>query len=113
MAVYCFLCRNCGDSFDLSGVPTIGDMACTSCGAGPVVRDYRTEAVGVAVVALQRERERGGAAAVRDLFLPTARELAGPGDPDGSKGIKEWNETHDPKVGNKRPMRPESDKAVF
>lgn len=65
------------------------------------------------VTALKRERERGGPSAVRDLFLPTAKELAGPGDPDGSKGIREWNEAHDPKPGNKRPMRPVADKAVF
>jgi hypothetical protein len=62
---------------------------------------------------LKGERERGGSSAMRDLFLPTAKEVAGPGDPDGSKGIREWNETHDPKPGNKRPMRPESAKAVF
>jgi hypothetical protein len=65
------------------------------------------------VTALKRERERGGPSAVRDLFLPTAKELAGPDDPDGSKGIREWNETHDPKPGNTRPMRPESPKVVF
>lgn len=65
------------------------------------------------IVELRRERERGGMSAVRDLFLPTAKELAGPGDPDGSKAIREWNDTHEPKVGNKRPMRPEAPKAVF
>ena len=65
------------------------------------------------ITQLRGERERGGSSAVRDLFLPTAKELAGPGDPDGSKGIREWNETHDPKPGNKRPMRPVADKAVF
>lgn len=65
------------------------------------------------VTSLKRERERGGMSAVRDLFLPTAKELAGPGDPDGSKAIREWNDTHEPRMGNKRPLRPESPKAVF
>jgi hypothetical protein len=76
-------------------------------------RDYRAENVSMATVQLQRERERGGSSAVRDLFLPTAKELAGPGDPDGSKAIRDWNDNHEPRAGNKRPMRPESPKQVF
>ena len=76
-------------------------------------RDYRAENASPAVVGLKRERERGGSSAVRDLFLPTAKELAGPGDPDGHKAIRQWNDEHDPKPGNARPMRPEAPKAVF
>ncbi len=112
MATYCFRCKVCDARFTLS-IPSVGEMGCTMCGAGVVVRDYRAEGVGVQVVALQRERERGGSAAVRDLFLPTAKELAGPGDPDGHKAIREWNDTHDPKPGNSRPLRPESPRMVY
>jgi hypothetical protein len=65
------------------------------------------------ITELRRERERGGSSAVRDLFLPTAKELAGPGDPDGAKAIREWNETHDPKPGNSKPLRPEAPRTVF
>lgn len=56
---------------------------------------------------LKVERERGGASAVRDMFLPTAKDMAGPGDPDGTKGIQEWADEHQPKMGNKRPMYPD------
>ncbi len=110
MATYVYTCSGCGqvtESFRHLDVPLRH-----ACG-GDIKRDYRAENVGVAVVNLQRERERGGSGAVRDLFLPTAKELAGPGDPDGAKAIREWNDTHDPKPGNKRPMRPESPKVVF
>ena len=62
---------------------------------------------------LKGERERGGSSAMRDLFLPTAKDLAGPGDPDGAKGIHAWNTEHDPKPGNKRPARPETPRKVF
>ncbi len=101
MATYCFRCRGCGESWEDS---VVGPHYCPF---PDVIRDYRAESVGMAVVSLARERERGGPSAVRDLFLPTAKDLAGPHDPDGSKGIAEWNDTHDPKPGNKMPMRPE------
>lgn len=65
------------------------------------------------LVELKRERERGGARAVRDLFLPTAKELAGPGDPDGEKGIRAWADEHQPKPGNAKPLYPDIPKKVF
>jgi len=40
------------------------------------------------------------------MFLPTAKEMAGPGDPDGSKGLRTWADEHDPKPGNKKPSYP-------
>jgi hypothetical protein len=76
-------------------------------------RDYRAEAAGVQTLQLKRERETGGSSAVRDLFLPTAKDYAGPSDPDGSKGIREWNDTHDAAPSNKRPLRPESPRKVW
>lgn len=57
-------------------------------------------------VEIRRERERGGASAVRDLFLPTRKDFEGPGDPDGGKGLRAWADEHDPKPGNKNPLYP-------
>lgn len=108
MAVYVYLCET-GHSFQSA---IHGLEQCPTHISG-VRRDYRAEKVGFEVVSLRRERERGGPSAVRDLFLPTAKELAGPGDPDGTKAIQEWNDTHDPKEGNRRPMRPEAPKTIF
>ena len=79
----------------------------------PMRRDYRAENVAPQTVQLKREREAGGSSAVRDLFLPTAKELAGPGDPDGEKGIREWADSQKPKDGNKRPNWPEMKKKTF
>jgi hypothetical protein len=58
------------------------------------------------VTSLRRERERGGSSAVRDLFLPTRKDFEGPTDPDGTKGLREWADTHEPKPGNKNPLYP-------
>lgn len=102
MATYCFKCPE-GHTFSLTSRSVPG---CYECGA-PLRRDYRAEGVGVATVALKRERERGGASAVRDLFLPTAKDYAGPGDPDGAKGLRQWADEHEPKMGNKKPLYPE------
>lgn len=108
MPVYCFRCTNCD-------VRWCGDFAGQHCeSGGPVVRDYRAEAVGLSgIVELRRVREVGGSSAVRDLFLPTAEEYKSPEDPDGSKGIRQWNDEHDPKAGNKRPLRPVVPRKVF
>lgn len=43
----------------------------------------------------------------RDLFLPTAQELSGPGDPDGIKGLEAWNDNHQPRPSNPNPLRPD------
>lgn len=103
---YCWTCRECGESETTNErTPPLhvhGDCDFV------LARNYRQESVGVAVGTLKRERERGGSGAIRDTFLPTAADYAGPGDPDGSKGIREWNDTHDPRPGNSKPLRPES-----
>jgi hypothetical protein len=83
---------------------------CTYCGK-PLQRIYSV-VLGNGLQ-LQRERERGGASAVRDLFLPTAKDFAGPNDPDGSKGIQSWAEEHSPQTGNKKPLYPDIPKKVF
>jgi hypothetical protein len=104
LSTYCFVCRNCGTRFTAN---TRAPEIPYCCDEPVLSRDYRGEGVGIAVAGLRAEREAGGSAAVRDLFLPTAAEEATPDDPDGSKAIRAWNETHEPKNGNKNPVRPE------
>lgn len=100
MATYCYTCKGCGclaTTQAYSNVPTCH---------GPMVRDYKSEAVGVAVVGLQREREAGGKEGLKRLFLPHNDDFKGPGDPDGLKGMREWRENNQPASGNKRPEWP-------
>lgn len=102
MATYCFRCP-VGHKLQLN------DRDVPACGCGRALqRDYRAESVGVAVTALRNEREHGGREGVKNLFLPTNRDFAGPGDPDGSAGMREWRDTHQPKAGNKNPDWPGS-----
>lgn len=77
-------------------------------------RDYAADAPGLSnITQLRQEREAGGVSAMRDHFLPTAKELSNKDDPDGSKGISDWNERFSPRSDNKRPARPVSPKRVF
>lgn len=62
---------------------------------------------------LVAERDFGGSRALRDQFLPTAKDFASATDPDGSKGLREWGNTHQPKKGNKTPLWPDIPKASF
>jgi hypothetical protein len=119
MAVYCYRCAHCGRvenlSADIGSVPPPPVCNCDLKRGGMLMRrDYKADGVGLTgMVELKRVREFGGSSAVRDLFLPTAAEMAGPNDPDGSKGIEEWNERNQPKNGNKHPTRPVAPKKVF
>lgn len=106
---YCFRCTECGESVESSNrnpYPT------HDCG-GQLRRDYQAEGAAPHVVALKREREAGGRSAVRDMFLPKAKDFESPSDPDGTKGISKWNEEHGPRAGNKNPLRPEQPKKSF
>lgn len=72
-------------------------------------RWYKSDGVGFATSGLKRRRESGiesNQDAAR-LFLETAEESAGPGDPDGSKAIDEWYANNAPANGNKNPVGPE------
>ena len=40
------------------------------------------------------------------LFLPEAKDFAGPGDPDGIKGLKAWQDNHQPRPSNRKPAWP-------
>jgi len=108
VSTYCFFCPSC-DFVTTSNVHGL----VPACSHGPMKRDYRAENTAVQTLQLKRERETGGSSAVRDLFLPSAKDYAGPSDPDGSKGIRQWNDEHVPGNGNKRPLRPESPRKVW
>lgn len=109
MAEYLFECPH---GVDLVSAPmSEGPGAAPDCFecAGPKKRAYSLEGVGFAVASLRQRRDTGVETdrEMRDLFLETAEEAAHPGDPDGSEAIREWNENHEPKSGNKAPLRPE------
>jgi len=59
-------------------------------------RDYQIEGVGlgsgVKVSRNGTDHERA------KLFLPDNDEYAGPGDPDGTIGMRNWMDTHQPQV---------------
>jgi len=75
-----------------------GLMVCPEpgCGRG-LYRRYRDEGVGLGSgVKVSRD---GTARDMGELFLPDNSEFAGPDDPDGTKGLREWHDTHQPKEG--------------
>jgi hypothetical protein len=114
VALYVFKCQSCSLRAE-----TTDRLAVITCELGDgdhgqMVRDYRAEGVGVAVQQLKNEREAGGTKAHDALFLPTNKDFAGPGDPDGTKGMRQWRDTHQPKAGNSKPRWPgEVDKKVW
>jgi len=89
---FCFKCKTCGERWD--STQQLGHL----CPGSPdVVRDYRAEMVGVGTgVRVSRD---GTESEIAALFLPDNDEFAGPGDPDGTKGMRKWHETHQPKEG--------------
>lgn len=104
MATYCFRCPDCGATTDQERREPA--PSCFCLGRPQMDRDYRAESVGVAVANLKHEREAGGKDGYKRLFLPHNDDFKGPGDPDGTKGMREWRETHQPKPGNKSPDWP-------
>jgi hypothetical protein len=83
------------------------------CDGQPMRRDWRGEGVGFGVASLKKDREGNGTRAIRDRFLPTTKDFAGPSDPDGEKGMHGWLDEHVPKDSNKRPMYPDHSKSIF
>ena len=113
---YLFTCRLCGYVVETNvrePVPWCKHPGGPRAAIEPMSRDYRAEAASPQVANLKREREAGGPSAVRDMFLPTAKEYESPSDPDGSKGIRKWAEEHQPADGNKRPSYPDIPKKSF
>jgi hypothetical protein len=113
VATYCYKCLNCEAKFTGVTPGSAGELnlPCGSCG-GRITRDYRAEAVGFSTASLAHAREFD-MQSHRDQFLPTPADYAGPDDPDGQKGLREWRESVSPKAGNKRPAEPDIDKKVW
>lgn len=107
---YCYRCPDCGFAYESqthipsSNLPVHCDF--------PVVRDWKREGVGIGSGVRESKREMT-TSGYRDLFLPTAADMAGPDDPDGQKGLREWAETHGPRDDNTKPAWPEMDRKVF
>lgn len=101
------------DYFPACGAHTFAGARRVDEGLVVMVRDYRAENVAPQVLPLKREREAGGPSAVRDLFLPTAKDFESPSDPDGQKGIRAWADEQKPKDGNKKPHWPDMKKKTF
>jgi hypothetical protein len=108
---YLFRCRTCGRSFSADHPRALLGEECP-CSKDILRRDYRGEGVGFNTATLKKERDFG-VRAHKDMFLPTAKDFAGPADPEGTKGIREWAEEHKPKDTNKRPDWPDIPKRSF
>jgi len=109
LATYVFRCPECSTSYEVASRSVPG---CYTCGA-ELKRDYRAEAVGIAIGQLKAEREHSKEERMATM-LPTNEGLAGPGDPDGTKGIRKWREQFSPADDNKKPWYPGTvEKKVF
>lgn len=108
MATFLFRCGTCGTRFNAATPDLSGEtlLPCIVCMSFDLKRDWRGEAVGVNVGNLKREREGGGKEAQKRLFLPSNDDFKGPGDPDGTKGMREWRDTHQPRPSNTKPDWP-------
>lgn len=109
-AIYLFRCPTCGNRQALFRPDP---DTCEHCGTDRMVRDYRSEGVTANTAALARERGGQDNGWFRENFLPTAKDYAGPTDPDGTKGLQKWNDEHGPRDDNHNPVRPEVPKRVF
>src|SRR5262249_46132747 len=115
--MYCWRCPLCDCTAEtpIREAPLCHPEYTTSGHSSPVSmkRDYRAEAASPTVAGLKREREAGGARALRDHFLPKASDFAGPSDPEGTRGIRAWADRHGPKEGNRRPLWPDIPRRSF
>lgn len=63
-------------------------------------RDYSSEGVGIG--AGVRVSRTGTVADQARLVLPTNADFKGPSDPEGTKGMREWHDTHVPAASSQR-----------
>lgn len=111
MTTYCMKCSEptCTFTETTPEYGLIGLMNCPFHDA-PMKRDWKREAVGIGS-GVRASRETLSDAGYRELFLPSAKDYAGPGDPTGQKGLREWREEHTPV--SKRPVEVELEKTQF
>jgi hypothetical protein len=89
---FCWTCRECENRTTTSSRDLV--PVCH----GSMRRDWFLEGVGVgAGVRVSRD---GSQREQAELFLPNNDEFAGPGDPDGTKGMREWHAAHRGKDGS-------------
>jgi hypothetical protein len=97
---FCFKCVECGARFEQREREPA--PACIRHELY-MVRDYKAEGVGIGSgVRVSRD---GTVSEQAKQFLPDNSEFAGPGDPDGTKGMREWHETHQPKESVRRQVQ--------
>ena len=111
MLVYCWKCRTCGTGTTSPSRDEPPEHNCES-GEPDVRRDYTAEGVGIGP-GVSESRVEMTTSGYRDLFLPTAEDMADQDDPSGQKGLRAWAETHAPAETNKRPAWPVMDKTQF
>jgi hypothetical protein len=106
---FCFKCSFCGYVVETpvrDPAPTCNHGMAPVCGEDteiPMDRDWKAE--GVAVGRGVRVSRDGTMREQAQLFLPDNDEFKGPGDPDGTKGARQWLETHQPKEpGGRNPL---------
>lgn len=99
---YCFVCPLCSRRTEAN----VRDPAPTCTGPytdgsygnhfeQEMRRDYAAEGVGIGSgVRVSRD---GTVADQARLFLPDNDDFKGPGDPDGTRGAREWHEINQPK----------------
>ena len=91
---YIYKCQGCGAHYELP-IHGFDETNCPRCGKCCLRRDYKAEGFGIGSgVKVSRD---GTIKDQAKLFLPDNKDFAGPSDPDGTKGMREWRENHTPK----------------
>lgn len=89
--VYAFICKNCDTKQEVERRG--GDTRPPVCHCGTItVRDYKTEWSSQRVHIPLHMSSRN--TSVKSDFLPSEKDFESPEDPTGSKGMKEWKDTH-------------------
>lgn len=111
---YVFKCPSCGRQEESQNRNPLWCACHKMSNPTAMRRDYAAEGFGVTgVVQLKFERENGTAQDLKKLVLPTKEYFAGPHDPEGEKGLRDWAEKSSPKSDNKHPVYPDMARKVF
>lgn len=103
MATYLYRCTTCNQRLSVDFM--LPEDEASHCQEHDVKRDYRGEGVGIAIANLKQEREHSYEERAAGM-LPSNKDYMSASDPDGTKGIREWRETHHPAADNKKPYWP-------
>lgn len=91
MATYSFKCGMCDNKLDATRA--VGDNRPPVCQCGTTMnrdlrREWDSQEVHIPVHMSAKNTSN------KSDFLPSAKDFEAPGDSDGSKGMKEWKDTH-------------------